>query len=428
MSNVSSPALLTRMLGERMRTVLIDEADRSLNPKNEGIGEIIAVINSGYKQGATRPTLVPSKEHGWISKELPTYSPVVMAGNGPQLPDDTLSRCIPIGLLPSDEVEESDWEEIEADAADLGLALTEWAAQFLDSAPPKVTLPEQVKARAKERWRPLKRVAVLAGGRWPEVADALAADDVQRVEDERESGLSADRPHIVLVQHLAEVWPAGENFMEVSEMVDRLIWNHPEMWGEASSFGKPLSAHRLGIMLNRNYRVTSVQPTRGAPRGHGYATMARIWKRLGVTPPPPPREADASDDAMPLMQKGMEGSSEPSEHQVHQLPQGGSATPIPAEDPLPGRSAHPAEPAHPAQNGQAESQNSHESHLSRPHQEGVGATDTTESEPTNGRDADLQRVLDLWPIDTPTLARQTGWGVQKSALMIQKARNMEATR
>lgn len=51
-----------------------------------------------------------------------------------------------------------------------------------------------------------------------------------------------------------------------------------------------------------------------------------------------------------------------------------------------------------------------------------------ESQPTNGTDPDLQTVLELMPIDTPTLTKRTGWGVQKSALLIQKARKMEATR
>lgn len=382
MSSVSSPALITRMLSERIRTVLIDEADRALNPKNEGVGEILGVLNSGYKMGATRPVLEPVKGGGWAAKEMPTYSPVVLAGNGPALPEDTLQRCIPIGLLPNDEVEESDWEEIETEARDLGMALKEWAEQFLDSAPPKVTLPEQVKARAKERWRPLKRVAVLAGGRWPEVTDALAADDVQRVEDERESGLSADRPHIVLVQHIAEVWPAETAFMPTKDLVEQLRWDFPEMWGEHSSFGKALTERRFGVMLNRNYRVTSTRQTNTGPRGHAYATMARIWRRLGVKAPDPPND-----------------------------------------EPLPVRSAHPAEPAHPAQESELQSQISHESHLSRPHQEGMGASRPADAA-KNGSDLDTARKLAAeHPGINPTkLVRLTGWDVQRAGIALDKLR------
>jgi hypothetical protein len=63
MSSVSSPALLTRMLDKELRTILIDEADRSLNPDKEGIADLLAVINSGYKRGATPPRA--SAPEGW---------------------------------------------------------------------------------------------------------------------------------------------------------------------------------------------------------------------------------------------------------------------------------------------------------------------------------------------------------------------------
>lgn len=64
---LSSPALLTRMLDAGMRTVLIDEADHSLNPEKEGVAELLGVLNSGYKRGGTRPVLVPTKD-GWTTR------------------------------------------------------------------------------------------------------------------------------------------------------------------------------------------------------------------------------------------------------------------------------------------------------------------------------------------------------------------------
>ena len=82
MASLSSPALLTRMLDAGMRTILIDEADRSLDPKKDGVEELLAVLNSGYKRGGTRPVLTPTKD-GWAVSEMPTYAPVAMAGNNP---------------------------------------------------------------------------------------------------------------------------------------------------------------------------------------------------------------------------------------------------------------------------------------------------------------------------------------------------------
>ena len=52
---------------------------------------------------------------------MPTFCPVVLSGNAPNLPDDTRSRILRILLNPDyDNVtEDSDWELIEADAQEL---------------------------------------------------------------------------------------------------------------------------------------------------------------------------------------------------------------------------------------------------------------------------------------------------------------------
>jgi hypothetical protein len=121
MATISSPTMLTRMLDKEIRTILIDEADRSLAPQKEGYADLMAVLNSGYKRGSTRPTLIPTKGGGWDVKEMPTFAPVALAGNNPTLPDDTRSRIIRVLLMPdhSGLIEESNWEEIEGEASAL---------------------------------------------------------------------------------------------------------------------------------------------------------------------------------------------------------------------------------------------------------------------------------------------------------------------
>jgi hypothetical protein len=133
-ASLSSPALLTRMLDVEIRTILIDEAHRSLNPDKEGIADLLAVINSGYKRGATRPVLVPGQGGQWAVKEMPTFAPVAMAGNNPNLPEDTQSRAIRVLLLPDLEgaIEETDWELIDTDAYPLQQQLVDWADQVRD--------------------------------------------------------------------------------------------------------------------------------------------------------------------------------------------------------------------------------------------------------------------------------------------------------
>lgn len=296
MASLSSPALLTRMLDAGMRTVLIDEADRSLNPDKDGVADLLAVLNSGYKRGASRPVLVPTKD-GWKVNEMPTYSPVVMAGNSPNLPEDTKSRSIRVLLMPDIEgrVEESDWEMIEDEARELGRVLARWAEGVRDDVrtnrPP---LPESVKGRARERWSPLKRVAAAAGGRWSAVVDALAVRDVQRIEAERDEGITQQRPHVLLLTHVRKVWRDGEAFVSTDDMIRRLVWEYPEMWGAESSFGKALTPQRLGRMLVTNYNIHSGRASDGdRERGYARGQFAAAFRSFGLSLPDEP---DAMDE------------------------------------------------------------------------------------------------------------------------------------
>ena len=116
-----------------MRTILIDEADRSLAPTRTASAELLAVLNSGYKRGGTRPVLSRTRTDGQ-AKEMPTFAPVAMAGNNPNLPEDTQTRSIRVLLMPDIDgtAEESDWEWIEDDARTLGTRLAAWADPIRD--------------------------------------------------------------------------------------------------------------------------------------------------------------------------------------------------------------------------------------------------------------------------------------------------------
>jgi hypothetical protein len=276
------------MLDAGMRTILIDEADRSLNPEKDGVAELLAVLNSGYKRGGTRPVLTPSKGGGWTVSEMPTFSPVAMAGNSPNLPEDTRSRTIRVLLLPDLEgrIEESDWELIEDQALELGARLSWWADLVRDDVrtarPP---LPDGVRGRARERWSPLKRVAHAAGGRWPAVVDDLAVKDMERAEMDREDGMIRERPAVALLKHLHEVWPKEEMFVATSRLIEDLVFTHPTDWGAESPYGRALTAQRLGRMLATAYGVNSTRLDREGPRGYTRASLDPALRRMGMTPP-----------------------------------------------------------------------------------------------------------------------------------------------
>lgn len=289
-ASLSSPALLTRILEAGMRTVLIDEADRSLNPKLDGVAELIAVINSGYKVGGSRPVLVPVKDGGWEAKEMPTFCPVAMAGNNPQLPDDTKSRCVRVLLMPDAQglAEESEWEYIDAEAREVGRLLAEWADTVRERVrQDRAELPDGIRGRAKERWKPLKRVANAAGGRWPGVVDRLAVDDMELLAMELEEGLVREKPTVMVIRHIAEVWRDGEVSVPTADLIARLVAHDPDEWGaDAMRQRSELTPHRLGRMLRQGYNISSKRiGGRTGPRGYLLADFTVALRRFGITPP-----------------------------------------------------------------------------------------------------------------------------------------------
>jgi hypothetical protein len=301
MASLSSPALLTRMLDKSMRTILIDEADRSLSPNKDGVEELLAVLNSGYKRGGSRPVLISTRD-GWEPVEMPTYSPVAMAGNSPDLPEDTKSRSIRVLLMPDHDgsAEESDWELYDEEARELGQALAGWADSIRDLAKVRPALPDGVKGRARERWGPLKRVAVANGGRWPAVVDRLALQDVEDLVAQREEGITIQRPHVILLGHIAEVWPRGEKYVRTEELIRRLIDEHPKSWSERSSYGRDLTPQRLGRMLVGNFKISSSRQDTNGPRGYYYQAFETAFRRFGV-----PSAIEPDEPAEPARPDGL---------------------------------------------------------------------------------------------------------------------------
>lgn len=286
MASISSPALLARMLKDGPRTILVDEVDRTLDPKNPGTGELLAILNSGYRRGGTRPVLVPVKGGDWEANEMPTFGPVVMAGNAPALPDDTRSRSIRVLLMPDmyGIAEDSDWELIEPDAHDLRDALSNAMDNLRDAvraATPE--MPAGCVGRMKEKWRPLARVAEAVGGRWPEVVTELIERDIAEMDADRREGLVRIPPAVKLLHDLFSVWDETEPFVGTADLINRLVSNNPDMWGDGSQFGKRLTPQRFGRMLAQSAKAHSVKNSQDV-RGWQRIDLETVWRRIGVAP------------------------------------------------------------------------------------------------------------------------------------------------
>lgn len=283
MASVSSPAMLGRITKDGIRTLLIDEADRALDPKRPNVGELIALLNSGYKRGSTRPVLV-QKNKDWEIEEMPTFSPVAIAGNSPNIPEDTRTRCIVVRLLPDREnqARESDWEALEFPAYQIRLdilaSVETWREQILGT---EISLPKGCVNRFKEKWKPLKRIAVLAGGDWGQRVDKYILQDIQNIQEQNENGDSKLSPHIQLVKDLYEIYGGESKFLGTRTIIEKLAALNPEYWGESSIYGRSISEQKFGRVLNGKFYLNS-QRLGDSPRGYHSTQFERIWISLGL--------------------------------------------------------------------------------------------------------------------------------------------------
>jgi hypothetical protein len=307
MGNSVSVAVLARLLRKGTRLLLLDEADRSLSPKNPGTEDRLGILNTGYKKGGEHYVNVPGAGRDWEPEAIPTFAPVVIAGNTTHLPDDTLSRCIEINLLPDPlgEIRDSDWEEIEEEADRLRdrLALAIEANRHRFDEVRQVSLPPGCRARNKERWRPLKQVAALAGNGWEERTDRLIEAEMERKAAAKESGDRAARYWVTLLEHLSEYYRERPGFAPTDSLVPWLVAHSPETWGEESPFGRALTPQRLGRIVSERYKITSQRPDKA--RGYHENQFLNAWQSLGIRAPnnkpaKPEEPAKPAGEANPL--------------------------------------------------------------------------------------------------------------------------------
>lgn len=295
-SGIGSSALLPRMIAAadaNSITILVDEADRTLDSKKEGTGDLLAVINSGSKRGATRPVLVPTKGGGWEAERMPTYAAVAMAGNNPNLPDDTRSRAVSVYLLPdwNGDAEETDWvtsTELTDEAKSLHEEIAAWAeanSHDVQSAAPE--LPEGCRGRLKERWVSFAKIAQVAGGTWPDRVNRLILKDIDRLAKEREDGLNNLPPRAMLLPDLLKVFNGRGDFLSTIDILTALANIAPERWGIESPYGTPITRQRLAKMLSP-MGIHSVKSSTRADRSRGYrrADIERVAVKAHIVQEP----------------------------------------------------------------------------------------------------------------------------------------------
>jgi hypothetical protein len=182
-------ATLFRVIDQKEPTLLLDEIDRTFGKDPKLYAGIMAVLNTGYRHGATIPRNVGEGSNMKV-KDFKTFCPKAFAGIG-SLPDTLADRSISIRSerrAPSQVVERfrerREYQRTE-DLRDRLVKLAEASFDVLDQAEPG--LPEELSDRQQDVWEPLLAIADLAGADWPGRARAAAIGLHSERSDENDS-------------------------------------------------------------------------------------------------------------------------------------------------------------------------------------------------------------------------------------------------
>ena len=165
-------AAIYRIVDRLKPTLLLDEADK-LFQRNTVLAHIINTswTNSGQK--------IPRVGAGGVVVEYDPYGTQAIAMKGLDMPDTTLSRCIPCMIwpkLPSEVVDDFNYLD-DDEFRTLRRKLVRWAvdnATALRDANPEPA--PGFSNRIRQNWRTLLAIADLAGGGWPKRARAAALE------------------------------------------------------------------------------------------------------------------------------------------------------------------------------------------------------------------------------------------------------------
>jgi len=292
----ASPAAIFRTLVGRQITLLFDEVDTIFQKrgKDDGNEDLRALLNAGYKRGASIPRCVGPKHE---VQSFQVFAATALAGLG-DLPDTVMSRSVIIRMkkrAPHERIEPFRSREHEAPGHAIRNKLAEWAyfvGGSVGAAWPK--MPEGIVDRPQEVWEPLIAVADAAGGSWSERARA-ACVALCKVAQDRRVTLG-----IRLLADLRTIF-GDADALHTRTILDRL--RDGEQWGLDSDapwcelHGKPLAERSLASMLKK-YDVHSIKVKMGGASLQGYRRehLHDAWTRYL---PPSPKEAEPVEPLEP---------------------------------------------------------------------------------------------------------------------------------
>jgi hypothetical protein len=302
----ASPAAVFRTLAERQITLLFDEVDAvfSKRGKDDNNEDLRALLNAGYKRGATIPRCVGTKHE---VRSFPVYAAVALAGLG-DLPDTIMTRAVIVRMRrrgPGEAVEPFRSRQHDGEGHELRDRIAAWATDVGRSVGESwPRLPDGIVDRPAEIWEPLLAVADAAGGHWPQTArDACVA--LCKLATDRRMSLG-----VRLLADLKVIFGTADT-MATEELLENLHAGESAgldadaPWSDLH--GKPISARQLASML-KPYGISSTKvKVRGAAlQGYRREHLHDAWSRY--LPSSPARAEPAEPMELQPERKRYEGS------------------------------------------------------------------------------------------------------------------------
>lgn len=272
-----SPAALFRLIGQDLQppTVLIDESDAIWGGKgNIEKGEALRQIaNSGFKRGQVAIRM-GGKGMDEI-KEFPVFSHLALAGIGTSaIPETVADRAIMVEMrrkLAHEEIEEFESDEVAEIFDGLRHEIeTMMASRGKELRDIKVEKIPELNARARDKWKPLLRIATLGGEEWLERARQAAI-----ALDSGEGDLGEMGEQLRLLRDIHAVFKVSQlSSTDLLYLLNEDVegeWRHKHPW----------NAHILARML-KQYGITPKRLGSGYERnrrGYHLADFEDVWSR-----------------------------------------------------------------------------------------------------------------------------------------------------
>ena len=297
-----TPSIVFRVIQQHRPTFLLDEADTFFKDDEALRG----VLDSGHEAGDVFMRNV-SVGDNFRPRAFRTYGACAIAVIG-TLHRTLIDRSIVIDLqrrLKNETIERFRRKRAAADLKVIAGKIARWVADHGEAVGAiEPALLEALDDRANDNWEPLFAIAAVAGGPWPERAQAAALGG--KVDDDDDIGSRS----LLILADIRDIFAAeADDKIGSANLIEKLcaIAEHP--WNEYGHSGKPITQMQLSSQLKR-WRIKSrgVRIGESTLRGYLKSQFVDAWARYLPDPPSEvqQRNSDEQSTAYDLFQGATE--------------------------------------------------------------------------------------------------------------------------